>query len=107
MTLKSLTDTVRASAPVPPTVVRPPLNKNLQSVASHSLVVGSPNKRKRWDEEVDEVMPLTPETQAYSTVTKAGAGMRGVARPEMCRKLGPNCGYPQFRVIFAQKLGWC
>ena len=25
----------------------------------------------------------------------------------MCRKLGPNCGYPQFRVIFAQKLGWC
>ena len=27
--------------------------------------------------------------------------------PGMCRKLGPNCGYPQFRVIFAQKLGWC
>ena len=25
----------------------------------------------------------------------------------MSRKLGPNCGYPQFRVIFAQKLGWC
>ena len=25
----------------------------------------------------------------------------------MCRKLGPNCGYPQFRVIFAPKLGWC
>ena len=21
--------------------------------------------------------------------------------------MGPNCGYPQFRVIFAQKLGWC
>ena len=27
--------------------------------------------------------------------------------PGMCRKLGPKCGYPQFRVIFAQKLGWC
>ena len=26
--------------------------------------------------------------------------------PGMCRKLGPNCGYPQFRVIFAPKLGW-
>ena len=25
---------------------------------------------------------------------------------EMCRKLGPNWGYPQFRVIFGQKLGW-
>ena len=25
----------------------------------------------------------------------------------MSRKFGPNCGYPQFRVIFAQKLGWC
>ena len=24
----------------------------------------------------------------------------------MNRKLGPNWGYPQFRVIFAQKLGW-
>ena len=24
----------------------------------------------------------------------------------MCRKLGPNWGYPQFRVIFGQKLGW-
>ena len=24
----------------------------------------------------------------------------------MSRKLGPNCGYPQSRVIFAQKLGW-
>ena len=28
-------------------------------------------------------------------------------QPGMSRKLGPNCGYPQFRVIFAQKLGWC
>ena len=27
--------------------------------------------------------------------------------PGMCRKLGPNCEYPQFQVIFAQKLGWC
>ena len=27
--------------------------------------------------------------------------------PGMCRKLDLNCGYPQFRVIFAQKLGWC
>ena len=26
--------------------------------------------------------------------------------PGMCRKLGPNWGYPQFRVIFGQKLGW-
>ena len=24
----------------------------------------------------------------------------------MCKKLGPNWGYPQFRVIFGQKLGW-
>ena len=29
-----------------------------------------------------------------------------IFQPGMSRKLGPNCGYPQFRVIFAQKLGW-
>ena len=37
--------------------------------------------------------------QGILTITTTKSGM--------CRKLGPNCGYPQFRVIFAQKLGWC